>query len=675
MTLPLAPNSIKFSQIQAEFGGSGSIKLGAEYTKDWTLLAKYEVAGNYVFTVPENVNAIVIYAMGGGGGGGSGGCYRFAGYGGGGGGYGVFTGRGFNVNVGVYFNIFVGAGGAGGQPVTGTSVSGFAGGAGAVTQIYSSAPITEIDGNTKLPIGVATALSLSVAGGAGGGRGYNTVGVGGVTGGTSGSSGKGGSGGAFTGVEATTPTAGGGTTLNSSIHGQSGSRLGVGGAGGQGFNGGGGSGGNGAPGYVYIYAMPTVPNSTPTPQSKSNVNIGSYRGTSLFPSFSPFVTSASSTIGVMSAVGAVNTNGIQFWSDGSVTLTANSTPTKTYNAPGLESTPMNATDFTKWYVGTVPSVGNLFNIKMNLISSGTDFTTKPATEWTPLSSNPVFSSSTTGISQAIVCSFSIARVGSTIPVATTPEITFLSTQLIIDYSIGGGGGGGGGNGCITFDSMIDMFDGTKKPLHQIKVGDRVKSALYPSKYNEVIDIEYQFYTGSLYSPDSNSPFITNEHPIFDWNMNLVSNNPVVSSEKYAWLGKIGQAESVTTQKVEKLFVGNLVLSGDYTYVANGVMIHNILEGGYIPTVIYGLDQCTLDEMCEITNKHFTHKDFTKAGAIGYHALIFPIVKFMYAHRRIGRPIARLMKKLIYNDFCWNLVGKIVTIIGKMKLLIDKNENY
>lgn len=221
--------SIKFSQLQAEFGGSSPIKL-SEYYRGGAYVAndpfvyqgvngnipasgaipisrffgttKGASYSNYYsstsFTPPANVRKIQVYAVGGGGGGCSAAGSAFGG-GGGGGGFSSGT-----VNISGAVSITVGGGGSGGVYST---VTGMGDGTAGGTSVVSS--VSAQGGRPGYSVKISGADGKGGAGGTGstanGANGtdpvrYTSVGVGGAAGAghpIGGTYGQGGNGGGY----------------------------------------------------------------------------------------------------------------------------------------------------------------------------------------------------------------------------------------------------------------------------------------------------------------------------------------------------------------------------------------------------------------------------------------------------------------------------------------------
>jgi hypothetical protein len=228
-----------------------------------------------------------------------------------------------------------------------------------------------------------------------------------------------------------------------------------------------------------------------------------------------------------------------------------------------------------------------------------------------------------------------------------------------------GGGGGDGDGCFTLDSKITMFDGSFKLLKDVVVGDKVQSGKGWG-FNTVIDIEHEecLPGRKLYSINDSEAFITDNHPVYK-NGQLVSMIPEFSSFAYPWLGKIKQAQTTSVKVIqEPTMVANLVLDGDFTYIVNNVPVHNILEHGYLPTLMLSsgtVDFATYQKICAI---HVDTQN-TEYTRMGYYWTMMPLVKFCYRNKIFAKPVSIIAKHLFLNQTTQNAIRKIWTALGKV----------
>jgi hypothetical protein len=264
--------------------------------------------------------------------------------------------------------------------------------------------------------------------------------------------------------------------------------------------------------------------------------------------------------------------------------------------------------------------------------------------------------------------FSYAVIKYTAP---KPKIEYVAPSIgnpneeAINPPANSGGGGGDGDGCFTLNSKITMFDGSTKLLSDIVVGDKVQSGLGWG-YNTVIDIERDICEPGrkLYSTiESEEPFITDNHPVYK-NGKLVSLISEMSSTLYPWLGKISQVNPTSVRVVQKTTeVANLILDGDHTFVVNGIAVHNILEHGYLPTLIKTYTNCSFEEYQKMTILHNTELDYHTR--MGYYITIMPLVKFCYKNSIVAKIISPIAKKIVLNKTMWKFSVKCFNIVGKI----------
>ena len=154
---------------------------------------------------------------------------------------------------------------------------------------------------------------------------------------------------------------------------------------------------------------------------------------------------------------------------------------------------------------------------------------------------------------------------------------------------GGGSGGGsnpfgsGGGSCFVPNTLITMADGTKKPISEIKIGDKVKSEKGESN---VLDIQIHEGEYKVYSINNNEPFVTVEHPfktIDGWK----AINPINTLEQHQVksttldindiLIKLNNKEVIQNIKASSTIhpkVYNLSLDNEHVFYANEYLVHN-----------------------------------------------------------------------------------------------------
>ena len=151
-----------------------------------------------------------------------------------------------------------------------------------------------------------------------------------------------------------------------------------------------------------------------------------------------------------------------------------------------------------------------------------------------------------------------------------------------------GGGGGGGGGCFTSETFVVMGGSTvsniiQKPISEIKVGDYVMNKDMSSE-NKVLFLETHasgvLRDENLYSPTEDfKPFATEYHGFYidrQW--------VAVDTEFFPWMKhlNIQKVENPQIEKVGLRELHNLWVSGDGTYMANGLGTHSgLYDGGWM----------------------------------------------------------------------------------------------
>ena len=138
-------------------------------------------------------------------------------------------------------------------------------------------------------------------------------------------------------------------------------------------------------------------------------------------------------------------------------------------------------------------------------------------------------------------------------------------------------GGGKGGVCFSPDTKITMFDGSKKLIKDVVVGDLVWNKT-KTKANTVTFIEKANADDYLYlysHTSSFKPFATVNHPLF---IDGTYRSPM--PEAYIWLdAEYLEPIAVTKSKDICDTVYNLWTTGDHTYIVNDVGTHSIVDDG------------------------------------------------------------------------------------------------
>lgn len=142
--------------------------------------------------------------------------------------------------------------------------------------------------------------------------------------------------------------------------------------------------------------------------------------------------------------------------------------------------------------------------------------------------------------------------------------------------------------CFIADTQVDMADGTKKNIQDVKIGDVLKGE---TSNNTVVGFHRPTLDGKLYSFNGGRFFVTEEHP-FKTTEGWKSINPKKTALENIGIEvtdlKVGDT-LVTDHGLEKIYsieskeeskdtpLYNFKLSGDHTYYADGYLVHNKQE--------------------------------------------------------------------------------------------------
>lgn len=149
-----------------------------------------------------------------------------------------------------------------------------------------------------------------------------------------------------------------------------------------------------------------------------------------------------------------------------------------------------------------------------------------------------------------------------------------------------------GGGCFTEDTEITMRDGSKKPISQLKLGEKVRGE---TSINKVLIPETHESAENIYGFNGGPKFVTGEHLLMttkgwraiDPELVKIESKGKKTAEKLQ-LGDTLVMENKETLVIESIDVQppgdtmtlyNPSLDGDHTYYANGILVHNIKAGG------------------------------------------------------------------------------------------------
>ena len=147
-------------------------------------------------------------------------------------------------------------------------------------------------------------------------------------------------------------------------------------------------------------------------------------------------------------------------------------------------------------------------------------------------------------------------------------------------------GGGGFGSCFIAGTKVKMADGTNKNIENVEIGEEI---LGQNGANKVIDYDRpKLGNRKLYSFNGGKAFVTAEHPFMtlegwksiDPNETLKENPNLTVGILNIKDTVITDSESITIESIEihegneEDTVYNFNLDGDYTYYADGYLVHN-----------------------------------------------------------------------------------------------------
>jgi hypothetical protein len=157
--------------------------------------------------------------------------------------------------------------------------------------------------------------------------------------------------------------------------------------------------------------------------------------------------------------------------------------------------------------------------------------------------------------------------------------------------------------CFTKDTLVDMADGTRKKIIDVKEGDLVWNH-DKTRVNRVTLFEYDIDDTycALYSPSEEfEPFATYNHPlIIDGEMCVP--DPIANYEVYPWLGLNKKLDNIRSAPATGQEVYSLWVDGDNTFRVNGYGTHSIFGHGGGLLDCYQRGYLTKEEVLRIRHK-------------------------------------------------------------------------
>jgi hypothetical protein len=223
---------------------------------------------------------------------------------------------------------------------------------------------------------------------------------------------------------------------------------------------------------------------------------------------------------------------------------------------------------------------------------------------------------------------------------------------------------GCGGGCFTGDTMVNMANGKKKKISDIKVGDEVMN-FDGTSTNKVLFVEKLsgeiFET--LYSPDKKyKAFATANHPLYI-NGKLSAVDPEFNYSIYPWLGKNEKLIPIDVVPATSDLVYNLWTDGDCTYIVNGYGTTTIIGDGGVVRLAYEQGLITAERASEIIVK------FTDAGMkTVYGAYLFNETFGKLNWKPVNSFLAAIYADKDKNKVAQKFVDVIFGIVGSIAMI-------
>lgn len=249
--------------------------------------------------------------------------------------------------------------------------------------------------------------------------------------------------------------------------------------------------------------------------------------------------------------------------------------------------------------------------------------------------------------------------------------------------------------CFTGDTLVTMQDGSTKQIADIEIGDIVLGM--DDEKNVVTGIEVPpLGQRSVYAFNGGKPFVTREHPFMTskgWKSLNPASTKAEGHDVVTGLLLVGDhihqegevlfpVESIDKHRFDpETPVYNLMLSGNHTYYAKGLLVHNKQGDGpgggggggdgagskIICTALndmYGFGSFRNRIWLEYDDKIGRHKRNAEYLELGYHKLFMPLAKAMPKHPLLAKILRRIVT--VRSMRCRNeLRGKPCTFEQKL----------
>jgi hypothetical protein len=216
--------------------------------------------------------------------------------------------------------------------------------------------------------------------------------------------------------------------------------------------------------------------------------------------------------------------------------------------------------------------------------------------------------------------------------------------------------------CFTGDTVIELADGTSKPISEIKIGDLVLNH-DRTKVNKVLMIQISDSKGfgnALWSPSKDiEPFATLNHPIYIDGV-LSSPMPDMVTMWQPWVGSVEKAEGATVSRVLTQKVYNIYPDGDATFRVYNYGAPSLADGDTTTFRMYEQGVITFDDAQDILNG-IIHESAEYGPNAIYGGVILDRIM-----RKIGSNLlmkAAIKLWLLKNPKLRSIMFKFITLVG------------
>lgn len=186
-------------------------------------------------------------------------------------------------------------------------------------------------------------------------------------------------------------------------------------------------------------------------------------------------------------------------------------------------------------------------------------------------------------------SFGLFYVYADDPTKAGGSVVFVATQNVADLVAvdgriyfgnittsgagGGSGGGGGGGACVSGDSLITMWDGSKRPQRELWRGDRVRGI--DGEIDNVVDIEMHAGIPCFINEFDNGIIthaFSSRHPLKYSNAGFGLNFDILPGEEFTVENGVARLKRKALTFPQTVYA--MTLHRSFTFWADGVGSHN-----------------------------------------------------------------------------------------------------